>query len=674
MHSRPPFSNGLVLLTFLLTTDAHPPPVRAALPNDPDLSLQWALVNTGQTVESQSGIPNADINIETAWALHQGDPAFIVAIVGSGVTPHPEFEHRLLPGRSMIGDPADTSGSGGPPLAGIIAAASDNALGIAGIAPRARLLPIRVGVSTTSEALTASGIVWAVDHGAGVILVPLTLGTGSEVLADAVDYAEQHDVLVIAPIGNGGNNEILFPAAFPSCLAVSATNNQDQLSSSSNYGPGVDLSAPGENIWTTLSGNAFGFRSSTAMAAAHVAGVAALIRSLAPQLSAEQVREVLLQSADDLGDPGPDDHFGAGRLNAGRALQTTPLPPLHFEVLDSLRSEHSIGSSITVRIADAAAHLQPGSPRARFRTWPSEPFDTTALQQVSSDEFLFEIPDHTCRRELEFYFHAVGGSTDSVTTPWNAPARTYRTYVLSAEDIFFDDFETDRGWTTEIVPDFPFTPIAGGWARGIPEPSTGSPRFDHTPDPGQRCFVTGLTAGVDLDYGSVWLRSPPIAVPPGEIEIDFAAWNYSSAGFADDLVVLVELDHPFNLATTTHIPADPPATFQWRDQRVRFRQPYPGGATLRIQFAIRDSANDSVAEAAIDDVRVRRILCPPVAGDVDVDGDVTLSDYRRMYTCLSGPEPAPPETSLYCDSSDLDQSATIDLRDVAQVQNLLRIR
>jgi len=666
---RSPILRGLAVVVSMFAAHGEYAPALAALPNDPDLPLQWALLNTGQTIELQDGLPGADIDMGLAWAIHEGDPATIVAIVGSGVTPHSEFGHRLLQGRSFVGDFLDTRDacSNGTPIAGIVAAASDNGIGMAGVAPRIQVLPARVGACTTSEALTAGGIVWAVDQGVGVILVPLTLSTGSQVLADAIEYAAMHDALVIAPVGNGGNNEILFPAAFPSCLAVSSTNNQDLPSFISNYGAGVDLSAPGHDIWTTLAGNAFGFRSSTAAAAAHVAGVAALIRSLAPQLSADEVREVLLASADDLGDPGTDDRFGAGRLNAGRALSMTPLPPLRFQLLDSLPPERSPESAITLRILDGAEQLQPGTPHAWFRVRDAEPFEAALLQSSSDRNFAFEIPERLRCHDVEFYFQAQSHHGSLVTNPWDAPSKTYRTYVVSGEELFFDDFEENRGWTTEIAPYLAGLQVAGGWARGIPESSTGQSRFDRTPDPGERCFVTGLTAGVDLDYGTVLLNSPPIAVPEGDIQVDFSAWSFSSGGFADELHVFAALDAPLNWVVVKPIPADSPSTVQWREHRLRLRQPNVGGGTLYLQFSHRDVINDSIAEAAVDDVRVRRIDCPVVAGDLNYDNEVSLADYGTLSVCFSGPTSAIDHP--LCRSSDLDQTATVDLRDFADLQN-----
>lgn len=663
-----PSNCGLALHWLVIACVVGVSPSHAALPNDPDLPSQWALINTGQTIELQDGVPDADIDMEIAWAIHEGDPSTVVAIVGSGVTPHPEFEHRLLEGRSFVGDFLDTRDacSNGTPIAGIIAAASNNGLGMAGIAPRIRLLPVRVGACTTSEALTASGIVWAVDQGVGVILVPLTLSTGSQVLADAIDYAAAHDVLVVAPVGNGGNNEVLFPAAFSSCLAVSSTNNQDLLSSGSNYGTAVDLSAPGGNIWTTLSGGGFAFRSFPATGATHVAGVAALVRSLAPQLSADGVRAVLLASADDLGDAGPDDRFGAGRLNAGRALTMTPLPPLRFEVLDPLPPERAVESPITVRILDGAGQLLPGTPRAWYRTRKDRPFESALLHSGPDRSFVFDIPDYACRHDLEFYFHATSADGLPVTTPWSAPAEAYRIYIISADDVFFDDFETDRGWTTEILPDIQGGLIAGAWFRGVPETSMGQSRFDHTPDPGQTCFVTGRTAGVDVDYGHFFLDSPAIEVPEGDFQVDFAAWVYSSGGFRDDLHVVAALDSGLYPIVIQSIPADSPATIQWREHRFRIRQPNPAGGTLYLRFAIRDAANDSITEAAVDDFRVRRIVCPSPLGDLNASGEVDLADFRVLFDCFAGP--ANSKSTFPCVTGDIDGNGAIDLRDVARIQ------
>ena len=156
----------------------------------------------------------------------------------------------------MVGDLYDTRDTcgHGTHVAGIIGAASDNAAGIAGLYADVLLLPVRVadGCNPTASAL-AEGIVWAVDYGADVIAVPVVVGTSTQTLADAVAYAELASVPVIAPVGNDDSDDVMYPAGFDTCLAVSATTNEDLRAAFSNFGEHVDLGAPGQNIYSTWS-------------------------------------------------------------------------------------------------------------------------------------------------------------------------------------------------------------------------------------------------------------------------------------------------------------------------------------------------------------------------------------------------------------------------------------
>ena len=113
------------------------------IPDDPDFPLQWGLHNVGQVIAGQAGVAGADIDASRAWSIHSGTSSLIVAIVATGVDPHPEFSDRLLPGRAMLGDLFDTrdTHTTGTHSAGIIGAASHNASGIAGIHARVRCPP-----------------------------------------------------------------------------------------------------------------------------------------------------------------------------------------------------------------------------------------------------------------------------------------------------------------------------------------------------------------------------------------------------------------------------------------------------------------------------------------------------------------------------------------------------
>jgi len=337
----------------------------AAIPNDPDFDLQYGMHNTGQSIFGTAGNVDADIDAVEAWDLHTGTPgAVTIAIIDSGVDPHTDYADRLVPGINTTdsGMPSLTtddcfagSVQHGSHVAGIAAATRNNNKGVAGVNGAANIMPVRVTGGLSSGACggqaswAAAGLVWAADNGADIANLSLQYYcTGwpdqcannqwpisqFQMLEDAVNYAHDNGVLVIAANGNGSLPWVAFPARFENAVAVAGTNNVDERYFSSNSGPETELAAPGEDVYSTgglhpISGNdVYGYLSGTSMATPHVSGTASLILSYLPGLPHTAIRNVLIDSVDDLGDPGRDQFFGYGRINAHRALQTVDQYPI----------------------------------------------------------------------------------------------------------------------------------------------------------------------------------------------------------------------------------------------------------------------------------------------------------------------------------------------------------
>jgi len=281
-----------------------------------------------------------------------------VAVIDTGVDAgHPDLAGVVLPGTTILsaqatGCNADTAGtddnSHGTHVAGVIAADANNGIGIVGIAPNARILPIKALDCTGSGSISdiAQAIVYAVDHGARAVNISLGSSSDSGTLQSAVQYAIQRNVLIIAAAGNCGvastrclntRNLVEYPAGYPGVLAVGATSTDDTIAPFSTQGPQVGVSAPGVRIVSTTPhyptyqsdrGGSMSYAafSGTSQATPFATGLAALLLGMDPSLTATQVLQRLESTADDLGPPGPDVAYGAGRLNALRAVTAT-LPP-----------------------------------------------------------------------------------------------------------------------------------------------------------------------------------------------------------------------------------------------------------------------------------------------------------------------------------------------------------
>ncbi len=292
--------------------------------------------------------------MEDAWDFTTGRAEVVIAVLDTGVdAAHPDLAGGLWTNPGEIpdngldddgngfvddvhgwdfadndNDPADDH-SHGTHVAGIAAARINNAVGIAGMAGGAAIMPLDVfrgGIGAYADLIQA--IVYAADNGAHVINMSLGAPSYSRGEEAAVEYAWARDVVVVAAAGNNASNALFYPAAHAHVIGVAATTAADARASFSNYGPFVAVSAPGVSIYSTLPGAHYGYLSGTSMASPHVAGLAALIRSLNPTLRNDEVRALIESTADDLGAPGRDDYYGFGRINAARALAAAPTPPM----------------------------------------------------------------------------------------------------------------------------------------------------------------------------------------------------------------------------------------------------------------------------------------------------------------------------------------------------------
>lgn len=290
-------------------TDAYP----AVQPNDILFSrYQWNL----PIIETLRG-----------WDIAKGSKDVIVGVVDTGADlNHPDLKDHLAPGMNVVSqgrtDPQDDVGHG-THVAGIISALVNNGEGVAGMTWFNPILPVKVLDSSGSGSTyaVAQGVIWAADHGAKVINMSLGNYADAQFLHDAVKYAFDKDVVLVAASGNDNTSKPGFPAAYPEVFAVAATDAKKNKASFSNYGDYIDVAAPGVSIPSTYPNNQYAALSGTSMASPHVAALAALIRSANPLLKNTEVYEIMRQSAADVGPEGKDPYFGYGLIDVVKALQ-----------------------------------------------------------------------------------------------------------------------------------------------------------------------------------------------------------------------------------------------------------------------------------------------------------------------------------------------------------------
>jgi thermitase len=278
------------------------------IPGDPNFGEQWGLSTTG---------------FENAWSTTLGSGVSI-AIVDSGAdVKHEDLKHNIGHTRDLINDDGTVEDpfKHGTHVTGIAAADTDNGIGVAGGCPNCRLFIAKVldgsGSGTADD--VADGIIWGVKNGAKVVNLSFAGKGDSPAVKDAVDYATRRGAIVVAAAGNTSKSRLMYPAAYSNVLAVTATDQHDQLASFSNHGGWVDIAAPGKGILSTMPGGRYAYRSGTSMAAPHVSALAGLLAS--EGLDRAEIKGRIFNSAVDLGRAGRDPYYGHGRIDAGRALQ-----------------------------------------------------------------------------------------------------------------------------------------------------------------------------------------------------------------------------------------------------------------------------------------------------------------------------------------------------------------
>ena len=287
----------------------------AYTPNDPKFNKQWGLRKTG---------------FNEAWNRSRGSGVDI-ALVDTGISMgHEDLKGRVALAHDFVNNDNTVKdlGGHGTHVAGIAAAKTDNRKGVAGGCPDCDLLIAKVfdGPRTGTVVNVAEGVIWAADNGAEVINLSLTHPNPSDIEREAIQYATSPDptspekgAVAVAAAGNGNVDTETYPAAYNLyVIAVAATNQDDKQASFSNYGPWVDVAAPGVSIVSTIPGG-YASWNGTSMAAPHVSALAALLA--AQGLSRDEIKRRIYNTAVDLGAEGKDPKYGAGRISASSAIQ-----------------------------------------------------------------------------------------------------------------------------------------------------------------------------------------------------------------------------------------------------------------------------------------------------------------------------------------------------------------
>ncbi len=386
------------------------------VPNDPQYSEQWNLPL---------------MRLPQAWAIEKGNRNVVIAVIDSGI----DYKHEDLAPKAWINpdeipengldddgngyiddvygwdftdapnlqaegdylegdnEPIDERGHG-THVAGIAGALPNNGIGIAGVAWECPLMAIRAGLSLGGSSRmqdddSASAIVYAADNGASIVNMSWGSERRSFVIQDAIDYAYARGVVLIAAAGNSQKPEAIFPAAYRKVIAVASTEQNQQRFYQSNFGASIDIGAPGNVILSTQINNQYRRLTGTSMASPHVAGAAALLLAKRPTLTHEEIRQILINTADPVHQEESDElderFVGAGTVNAQRALLASGI--LQARILEP---ETNSGGSDAITIVGTAGGY-------KFQSWhlsygqSTVPTEWTTFTQPATTQKIDEI-------------------------------------------------------------------------------------------------------------------------------------------------------------------------------------------------------------------------------------------------------------------------------------------
>jgi len=435
----------------------------------PDLqSNLW--INSAEDLNRNQRLDEADFN-----HIDDDGNGFVDDVIGWDFTDAPNFPD----GDDYMErdhDPSDRNGHG-TTVAGVIAAVANNEIGVAGLAPNCRVMALRAGTSRglLEEDDVASALVYAVMNGARVINMSFGDVVTSPMLRDVIRFAHRRGAVLVASAGNAATEDLYYPAGFAETISVGASTRSDRLAVFSSYGAQLDVIAPGEEIWTTIRGHSYAPVSGTSAAAPYVSALVALLISRAPDMSNEMVRAALHNSAVDLGQPGWDRIFGAGRIDALAALQIEHLaraeiqsPRMDAGISASTREVVVRGTALGAFVSEYELSYGAGNSPTEWRT-----INVAANRQVLDDSLAVwpaqNLSDgaYTLRLQVR---HAHGASLEDKVrvfidrTPPRVSSLRWQDMIDGEQHSVLIEFETDDVcqaalWWRARGPASNFTPI-----------------------------------------------------------------------------------------------------------------------------------------------------------------------------------------------------------------------
>jgi len=599
-----------------------------ATPNDPNFSSQWHHQN---------------MDSELAWNINTGNISYVAAVCDTGVDKdHPDLQAHLVSGYNAVdripesqgGDVNDINGHG-TNCAGCVAAIGNNGIGVAGMNWTLSVMPIRVTNSSGGGANMSDlthGALWSAQNGAQSMSVSYT-GVETPSVGTTGTQIKALGALLCWAADNYGQNHSSFD--WDDVIVVGATNPSDERTSWSSYGVAVDVMAPGENIMTTANGGGYAAVSGTSFSTPLTNGAVALIWTAAPGLSADDVEQKLFDGCEDM---YPQNWGTHGRVNVYESLKLLSLTLSFPNGIPSGKRPPGLSETITMGIIPGGENYVPGTGFMYYRYDSGSSFTAVPVTSLGGDLYEVELPATVPGDEPEFYFVAEGDGGSTVYSPPGAPGNVHSYDVCLVEEILYDDFENDTGWTVVNT-----NVDTGAWVRAVPSGSgdRGDPPTDS--DGSGKCYITGNGSDEDLDGGPTVLTSPTFDLSSGDAQITYDRWQYNDDG--DDFLT-VEISNN-NGTTWTQVESVTDDSGGWITKTIDVSTYVTPTSQMKLRYTSSDQPNDSVTESGLDAFGVQRInyfpelyanaydLSAATGSDIDFMLDAGAAYAGRDYLILA---------------------------------------
>jgi len=489
-----------------------------------------------------------------------------------------------------------------------------------------------------------------------------------------LDNCEASGIVIVFAAGNESSSGLRRPSdratdAYRtlSVAAVDGNNGSYPLASFSSLGPTnctpngasaikPDIAAPGVDVRSAWPGGGYQFLSGTSMATPHIAGVVALIRDANPNLTVQQVKQIIYENVLDLGTPGEDNSYGHGLIDAlGAVEQALSTISVTFTYPGGRPEFVNPNGGTILSVNVSGTNVQPVSDSGVLHlSVAGGPFNPYPMTEIATNRYQVEFPEFPCGSSLSYYVSVQTTQPGIALDPWNAPATFYTALGYAGiVETFVDNGEADIGWTVtnEALTD-------GPWDRGVPVGGgdRGDPADDF--DGSGACYLTdNVDDNSDVDGGPTRLTSPIIdATGLADPRFTYARWFNCDDNDIDRMIVDISNNGGVNWVQVESVTT----ANSWVVRDLRIADFVAPTAQMRFRFSVTDNPNDSVTEGGMDAFRIYSFDCGDVhvAGDVDGDGDVDFPDVLAVLAAW-GPCSACPE--------DLDGDGTVGFSDLLEV-------